>query len=93
MLAGMHVAAFEVVFSQHNIKPKPYYKGYYIKNKLSCQHQDLRDAEPWFDRVRAAVAFCIHTDRAVTAVVQLLQAGSLLSRTQTNTACNRLGRA
>jgi hypothetical protein len=49
--AGMHVAAFEVVFSQHNIEPKPCYKGYYIKNKLKCQHQDLRDAEPWFDRV------------------------------------------
>jgi hypothetical protein len=50
ILAGMHVAAFEVVFSQHNIKPKCY-KGYYIRNKLSCQHQDLRDDEPWFDRV------------------------------------------
>jgi hypothetical protein len=63
--AGIHVAAFEVVFSQHNVEPRPYYKGYYIKNKLSCQHQDLRDAEPWFDRVRAAVALCLHTVSAV----------------------------
>lgn len=48
---GMHVAAFEVVFSQGNNKLKPHYKGHLIRNKLCCQHQDLREDEPWFNRV------------------------------------------
>lgn len=48
---GMHVAAFEVVFSQGNNKLKPHYKGHLIHNKLGCQHQDLREDEPWFNRV------------------------------------------
>lgn len=51
--AGMHVAAWELVLSQHNTQPKPSYKGYHIANKLGCQHQDLRGNEPWMDeRVR-----------------------------------------
>lgn len=49
--AGMHVAAFKVVYSLNNTKAKPMYKGYCIANKLGCQHQDLRQHEPWFDRV------------------------------------------
>lgn len=49
--AGMHVAAFEVVYSRNNTQHKPMYKGYHIANKLGCQHQDLRQHEPWFDRV------------------------------------------
>ena len=49
--SGMHVAAFEVVFSQHNIRPKAAYKGFHIANKLGCHHQDLRMDEPWFGMV------------------------------------------
>lgn len=52
--AGMHVAAFEVVFSQNNNKLKPHYKRYLIRNKLGCQHQDLREDEPWFNRVSSS---------------------------------------
>lgn len=51
--AGMHIAAFEVVYSRNNTKHKPLYQGYYIHNKLGCQHQDIRQHEPWFDRVSA----------------------------------------
>jgi hypothetical protein len=49
--AGMHVAALKVVCSRENTLPKLRSKGNVIRNKLRCQHQDVRAHEPWMEVV------------------------------------------
>lgn len=48
---SMSVAAFEIVVSRDNEQPQASYMKRQIRNRLSCQHQDIRTGEQWFTRV------------------------------------------